>query len=576
MLAEARLLSAEKTWSPESLHALREWLQACTTSHRACIPSSTSHRLPLRLLDVCQGSGLVSGQYPPGMDNFDRFSAAQQPSVRLCSTRGLPPNTHYVTLSYRWAESPRLLLTKKTESRFEQGMDLGALPPEDVAIFRDAIHVTRCLGFRYIWIDALCIKQDDEEEKGTEIMNMGDIYGNCILNISASEGVADANGLVYKRDLLLANPCRYVDSGQSDAGPSAVFGEALRLSGSGLSQRGWVFQERTLAPRIVHFTRHHLLFECGQRFCPEWRCDTGGSSAETSPYSAVKDLLAVRSDQGPERNEVPSEATHRFEELWYRHIVPLYSTTKISFHSDRLLALSAVAQRYCAARKLQTPDYVAGVWKPDLPAALLWRHNVDVSGPVYDSLSLAPSWSWASSSGEAWGIVPHRLDAKASVVSVHAEPMSRNPFDGTRSCVLRLQGRLWKFCRREDGNKTRWYNPANAHALSEVASCPVPGQNEVGIVWDRTTSATKALFLKFQPPNQMITAGIGRPALYFLHVANSQGFEEGLVLHPRDGALGGYVRVGFWMLEKGLCVPGELERHEFVEGICGQYVIDIY
>jgi hypothetical protein len=48
------------------------------------------------------------------------------------------------------------------------------------------------IGERYLWVDSLCIVQDDPQEKHGQIANMDAIYGNAILTINAAAG-QDAN-----------------------------------------------------------------------------------------------------------------------------------------------------------------------------------------------------------------------------------------------------------------------------------------------------------------------------------------------------------------------------------------------
>ena len=46
--------------------------------------------------------------------------------------------------------------------------------------------MVRELGFRYLWVDALYIYQDDEEFKTAELGNIGEIYRNASFTIAAS------------------------------------------------------------------------------------------------------------------------------------------------------------------------------------------------------------------------------------------------------------------------------------------------------------------------------------------------------------------------------------------------------
>jgi len=63
-------------------------------------------------------------------------------------------------LSYCWGKDGHVVTTKKDLTQHMQAIDLQSLP----TTLRDAVPITRLLGFRYLWIEALCIAQDDDED----------------------------------------------------------------------------------------------------------------------------------------------------------------------------------------------------------------------------------------------------------------------------------------------------------------------------------------------------------------------------------------------------------------------------
>jgi hypothetical protein len=67
--------------------------------------------------------------------------------------------------------------------------------------------VTSALGFLYIWIDALCIIQDSDEDKQSEMSKMGEIYRDSRLTIMAAHGVGVESGLFVRRDPRSRKPC---------------------------------------------------------------------------------------------------------------------------------------------------------------------------------------------------------------------------------------------------------------------------------------------------------------------------------------------------------------------------------
>lgn len=80
-------------------------------------------------------------------------------------------------------------------------------------------------------------------------------------------------------------------------------------------------------------------------------------------------------------------------ELWAR-LLTKYSDCQLTVASDKLVAISGLARRFCNQLELDPADYLAGLWRSGMPCALLWsiRGGIRVHGR-------APSWSWASMDG---------------------------------------------------------------------------------------------------------------------------------------------------------------------------------
>ncbi|XWW99828.1 hypothetical protein V2A60_007841 [Cordyceps javanica] len=274
-------------------------------------------------------------------------------------------------------------------------------------------------------------------------MQMDEIYFNSMLNISAAEGQS-SEGLVFARKLSHTNPCRSTVQvpDTQECLDLKVFPERwfLRPGEAPLSNRGWVFQERTLAPRIVQFAKDQVFWECHSLLASEvlvqgLPCARALHSTKGIGLSPdLGDALQIRS-------------------RWYE-LVEEYSRTMVTFPEDRLLAISAIAKRFCIAMFLDPSDYVAGMWKDDLPLSMLWGQEPHLgrAGPEPTSIGCeikyAPSWSWASVLAP---IVMLDFEApfvpSTEVLGLAFARKSPNFFDGTDSCHLHLRGPLTKFCR---------------------------------------------------------------------------------------------------------------------------------
>ena len=99
----------------------------------------------------------------------------------------------YFALSYCWGTDRGKTVAKTTRETllpFHDQIDVKALPKT----FQDAIQVVRSLGYRYLWIDSLCIVHDDPDDFGKECIQMGKIYANSICTISVSDPDAQQCG----------------------------------------------------------------------------------------------------------------------------------------------------------------------------------------------------------------------------------------------------------------------------------------------------------------------------------------------------------------------------------------------
>jgi hypothetical protein len=172
-----------RTDSRLSRTAAESWILRCNSTHSTCREVlNTPRQLPTRLA------------YVGGPRYWD------PPRLRV---RNIPPSARYITLSHCWGDIEILQLTRNTLETFQKCILLQDLPKT----FQDAIKITKKLSFRYIWIDSLCIIQDDADDWRRESVLMGNVYGGSSLYIAAS-GAPDGNwGCFFDRDTRLVEKC---------------------------------------------------------------------------------------------------------------------------------------------------------------------------------------------------------------------------------------------------------------------------------------------------------------------------------------------------------------------------------
>lgn len=175
----------------------------------------------------------------------------------------------YAALSYCWGNSTKTLLLEQNIDDMKKPTDFSTWDKN----YQHAIKITRELGIRYLWIDALCIIQHQESQEDwlKEAPTMGLVYANatCVLSATAS---TDSKGGCFFPKTSLAGGCHLVRQGDTslDAFPSMRHDMVMadlfkdKVESARLTTRAWAFQERVLASRVLHFCEGLVLFECNE------------------------------------------------------------------------------------------------------------------------------------------------------------------------------------------------------------------------------------------------------------------------------------------------------------------------
>jgi hypothetical protein len=377
-------------------------------------------------------------------------------NVNIISTANLVNRgiVEYFALSHCWGDKVSTKLTKANLESMRM-FEVSTLPKN----FRDAICISQKLGIRYLWIDSLCIAQDDILEWDSESTNMGLVYANAKCVISATASKDAAGGCFLRRDLsnddcrlLKASQTIYVARSRIKHSELAILFHK-KVDSAALTKRAWALQERYLAGRVIHFCEDLILFECNQQMASvhhaqgeeyplrayirydgkvhsqddrsqvakheeewiEWKEWLNGEGYVTrrkpnQAYLARKekiDLLYSQSARLGIRGDFEFlwrftgtllKEKIEFHVSWYE-IIAQYSVRDLTRSSDKLKALSGMAyfiQRNTGFR------YVCGLWLEALPMNLLW---IRMGNPESRPTRSTPTWSWAAVDGR----ISHRL-----------------------------------------------------------------------------------------------------------------------------------------------------------------------
>ncbi|KAL6874826.1 heterokaryon incompatibility domain-containing protein [Trichoderma novae-zelandiae] len=344
------------TGDADALDQAAKWLEECRT-HEKCQIGDAAF-VPTRLLYL--GSKRT---------NTDVLSLVED-------LESVP----YAALSHRWtAETPSIsLLTSNLPDRKQHGISVADIP----RMMQDVVLVLRRLGIEYVWIDSLCIVQDDKEDWRREAAEMALIYTNAELTVAASW--CDQPHQSLFRDHSDEVPVDLAEAnGQSifirRRKPHFTWSEQSMADDADkewpLLTRGWVYQEQLLSRRMLHFTRNELIWECLETT----RCECGWYDSNL-------------------RHEAPRESIKQSpgSKAWVE-IIKGYARRPLTVIADRLPALAGIGKAIAAVRGYDSAEYLCGLWERELEESFFWYLS---EPPQNRPETRLPSWSWASVVGD--------------------------------------------------------------------------------------------------------------------------------------------------------------------------------
>lgn len=350
----------------------------------------------------------------------------------------------YVALSYVWGHTEILKSTRDTIRILQEAGSLGAKTGFRVPkIVRDAIALVPRLGERYLWVDSLCIMQDDRECLDRHIRHMASIYEAAIFTIVAADGSDADYGILGIRGVSAPRKL-----------PSMVeLTSQLRLRSRGRlnilvspwGQRAWTLQEHVFSKRKLVFVHGSV-----QWICQEHRCFE--DIRQEAPSTRMKRRRDYDMDQ--ERESVGDlvlryPVVSQLDELLHG-----YTARKLTFGNDALRAIEAV---FMAHRLAFPSGFLLGLPLDFFDLALLWYHTpLPVQSATRrpaippSKASPFPSWTWAGWVGT--------LKLGSWRAATYIKEADENWYWGKRCLTIPMLE--WRY---QSDNKT--------------SGLPVPGQN---------------------------------------------------------------------------------------------------
>ncbi|MCJ1461272.1 hypothetical protein MMC28_011654 [Mycoblastus sanguinarius] len=342
------------------LERVKEWIKSCDTTHGKC---------------HCQIFN--SGESFPTRDMY-LISVSRNCLVKANG------GERYVALSYVWGAVSRQFRTLKANLAFLRSK--GSLSNTKIqahlpGTIQRAMRFTSLLDLDFLWVDLLCIVQDDPVHTASQINYMAFIYSNSYLTLCAADGIDANSGL---SGVPQCSQPRKMKQDILDFTDGQVTSRWVRWmhEASVYDQRGWTFQEKVLSRRMLSFTNHGL----------EWRCQKVVSQEQNlnarKPASTYLDLSIVRADT-----------------LWpclkkWDNIVSSYLNRRLTYEEDILRALSGVLK---ALDGSMSEGFHFGLPQQFFDAALLWVPSEPLTRreDLRDGIAkpTLPSWSWAGWKG---------------------------------------------------------------------------------------------------------------------------------------------------------------------------------
>lgn len=486
---------------------LKTFIPSCLSSHEACQISPIGF-VPSRLLEVSPGSD----------PNHIRLVEATSDGQRT-----------WACLSYVWGGKQRHKTTMSILPQYLKDICLDVLPQT----IKDAVSVCRELGIAYLWVDSFCIVQDDEVDKAKEIPQMALIYRHALLTIAASRAHTVEDGYLHHVSPLCygrfaPTSLRFRDRCGRESKMLVLTETHHKLvfhrPKEPIDARAWALQEQLLSPRLLSYTSHGLRWSC--------RC------------------LIQHVNGHPDQVSLPRSVVGRIGEIVpcipglemkpWDSVVRLYSPRQATLHSDKLVALSAVARTYSE----ENPGYgayLAGIWERSLPLGLMWWVLTEDIRPRPLEYR-APSWSWASVDGAVQGILQNlEVDNYFKIVSARTRTVDSNEFGAVTDGTLVVDARV-RDCR----------------VVKDIKK--FPSHLNFFNILDGTEIIIEADTMEFRT---LICSEVTQVTLMFL--ARDRGWRHGLVLTKNNDG-NSFSRVSRFQFEDVIREESQVEYKRFCDG----------
>lgn len=343
--------------------------------------------------------------------------------VKQCCLVKVPGSSRYTTLSYVWGKDWQLLhVDSNHDALFRPGALADSGSAELAAksnaplgkVVTDAMAITSKIGERYLWIDALCIKQDEGEAKALELMRMASIYNCAIVTIVPIDGESSHSPIPG-----LGSAQRGKMADKIFDGVSISVNKRLDqiITASVYNTRGWCFQEAFLSRRSLFFSEQQVFFRCQettrsedllssiQRLAAGYKAAASNLRAQGEGNTAGMSTLEALQESQKDYTDLRTQKSQDDFMRSYGRLTDEYWGRSLTANNDVMDAFSAISS---ALEILLSTHIWAGLPEKFFHHFLLWE--IRIRGHCGDDKwtfphssraemksagnELIPSWSW--------------------------------------------------------------------------------------------------------------------------------------------------------------------------------------
>lgn len=388
-------------WQPRSdevFSVARKWLKSCRECHTLCRQGPENRSPPSRLVEI------------------------RRDGARLIETHG--GRYEYCALSYCWGKTDFKGATQERMAEYLVALPVASIP----STITDAFEVAAALGFRHIWVDALCIIQDDEADWLVEARNMSSVYEGAALTLAASSALSCQGSLFVTREHaryplipfefagVTLCPVKFADD--------FVYNRPWR-------RRAWTMQEESLARRVLYWDQLMLSWICREAQWYEWGREKRSEQSMMLKWSSKPPSIISFSNRlllGCSGDDLVYAHWRRACRDYWARSVTLSRDWPVA-----MLGMASIAQQMLPNDRL-----VWGMWERKLLEDMLWTWTK----PVWDNTELsaiprnayAPTWSWFSRLGQGELLYPSESnldDPMALCLSIDASDDGIFPREAT-------------------------------------------------------------------------------------------------------------------------------------------------